>query len=117
MFFTLPSVIYELSVISAPVQITYLNANLSLLAGISPSPEIGTADAVSDYAYLNEILRFAPDQVEALLPVNIVNDDVVEEDEFFMLQLSDAENGAIGSLDQIRIDVFNDDGKKLLQYL
>ena len=92
---------------------TYLNGNIPLLAGISPSPGIGTADAVSDYADLNEILRFAPGQVEALLPVTIVNDDVVEEDEFFMLQLSDAVNAAIGTLDQIRINVFNDDGKEV----
>ena len=81
-------------------------------AGVVTSSE-GTANEDSDYLGINKTVTFGERQTETFIYLDVIDDDVVEDDEYVLVDLTDAENGVIGVPAQTRVEIKNDDGMNL----
>ncbi len=68
----------------------------------------GTAVTSSDFLPVDQIVSFAPGQIEAAVPLAIIADTTFELTESFDLHISDLEN-ATSSLDQARVLIIDDE--------
>ena len=69
----------------------------------------GTADAGEDYITTSGQLFFSPDDTEETFAIPILDDTIDEEDEIVIVELSDPEVVALGSKNQTRLTIVDDD--------
>jgi Ca2+-binding RTX toxin-like protein len=81
---------------SQPVSVNYSTVN-------------GTALAGSDYQASSGTLSFAPGQTSQTISIPVIGDTTVEPDENFQVQLSNPQNGNLGTTRSALIDLLNDD--------
>ena len=94
----------------------FATLNLSLSAAVDPIVTVNyatrddTAQAGSDYLASNNVVSFAPGQRTATLQIPILGDTLLEPDERFTVQLSDASNALIShTASRASVVIRNDD--------
>ncbi len=69
----------------------------------------GSAEADSDFGGTNVTVTFGPGQTSRTVPIRIVRDDLVEEEETFGLQLDNPVGGQLGNVTEAEVTLIDDD--------
>ena len=64
----------------------------------------GTANAGSDYEFVEDTLEFTPGETVKSIEIKIIDDDIFEEDEYFTVQLFNVRSGSPQGMFDTHVD-------------
>ncbi|MDB4798224.1 M4 family metallopeptidase [Verrucomicrobia bacterium] len=76
----------------------------------------GTATPNKDYVPISLSVTFEPDQIEAAVPIQIINDSIQEQEETLTVTLSEARNYSLGTAFTASVQIQDDDTDTLKGY-
>jgi len=96
-----------------PARISILRTgDLSVAASVTLTSVDSSANNGSDYQVINEVVDFASGDAIKLIVIQLINDNEIESDEFFNLQLSEPTNVTLGAKSELKITIKDEDKKQ-----